>query len=108
MVETEEPPAEPFDDYMRRVLQQALNDYPGESGPTIIGDYILVIEGHTAEGTILRIIDNDLTFWRRLGLVEFVAKQVTAEMAGNVAWASAQSFQDGGWDDDDPQGTAGV
>lgn len=102
MVETEESsPQEPFDEYMRRVLQQALNDYPGDSGPTIIGDYILVIEGHTAEGTILRIIDNDLTFWRRLGLVGFVYQQVTAEMAGNVAWASAQTFQDGGWDEDD-------
>jgi hypothetical protein len=102
--EEPEEPEESFEDYMRRVLQDALNVYPGESGPTLLGDFVLVIEGHTAEGTVLRVLDNDLTFWRRLGLVEFVHQQVSAEMAGNVAWATAQSYREG-WNEDDGEGS---
>ena len=103
---TEQPEEEEesFEDYMRRTLQDALNAYPGDSGPTLLGDYVLIIEGHTTDGTVLRIIDNDLTFWRRLGLVGFVHQQVTAEMTGNVAWATAQSYREE-MEDDDGEGS---
>lgn len=94
---TTPPEATTLSEHLHAAIQEALNKY-ADDDPTFLGDWILVLEGHCGEGQHLRIIDSDLSFWRKFGLVRFLDAQTQAEMTANMAYNAVLNGQD--WDDD--------
>lgn len=94
--ETEKPP---IWEALRDAIGAVLNQYQTDYGLTVLEDFLLIAEvipGDPQVAELLRIIDSDLSAWKRRGFLQYVKDLDLAEDAGAHAW----SLSIGGHDDE--------
>ena len=99
---TDETPDEkpPISEALRDAIGQVLNAYQTNWGLTVLNDFILIAEvipGDPEVSQLLRIIDSDLSAWKRRGFLTYTRDLDLAEDAGSYAWSASLDRSD---DDD--------
>jgi len=70
-------------DSLTSKIQEAINEYQGDLGPQLLGDWVIGLEVHTGEGQAFRYISN-CSSWRSFGLLAAAKMQVETELSMRI------------------------